>query len=309
MSTFITLLLRMIALLFMMACGYAAYKLKWVSDKGYADLSKIVANILNPLLIINVVLKADKSLSLQLLGENLILVVVCYAVLVVIGLIFPLVICKDRSSRAQYNMMIVFSNVGFMALPVLQSLYPDGSASIYVLFYILGFNILIYTYGIVLCAKTKIDGKAKISLKAIMNPGVIACIIAVICYVVKVPNVDPFTTICGYLGDATIPFSMFITGVSIALFPIKEFVSDWRVYVFSIVKLLVIPVICALVMRQIPMDTMVKNVFIYEMAMPVGALVLALVKNHGENEIVSSRGIVITTIMSLITIPLISFFL
>lgn len=308
MDTFITLLLRMIALMFMMACGYAAYKVKWVGDKGYADLSKIVANILNPLLIINSALNADKTIAMNLIVQNVILVVVCYGSLIIIGLLLPLVFCRNKYERPQYNLMTVFSNVGFMAIPVLGSIYGE-KATIYIVFYLLGFNILIYTYGIVLCAKTKEGAKAKISLKAILNPGVIACVIAVIIFACKLDIGDPFTTICSYMGNATIPFSMFITGVSIAMFPIKEFVSDWKVYVYSLIKLLVIPIICALIIKQIPMDEMVKNVFVYEMAMPVGALVLALVKNHGENEIVSSRGIVVTTLMSLITIPLISFFL
>ena len=89
----------------------------------------------------------------------------------------------------------------------------------------------------------------------------------------------------------------------------KEFLADVRAYVFSIIKLLVIPIICALIVRGLPLDKMVSHVFVYEMAMPVGSMTLMLMKTDGENEIICSRSIVISTVLSIVTIPLISFFL
>ena len=96
MAAFLILLKRMIALLFMMVCGYYAYKKKWVSDKGYGDLSRITANILNPLLIINSVI-VDTSVTRELLVQNFILVVVCYVGLIVVGLILPLALSEKIS--------------------------------------------------------------------------------------------------------------------------------------------------------------------------------------------------------------------
>ena len=307
MAAFLILLKRMIALLFMMVCGYYAYKKKWVSDEGYGDLSRITANILNPLLIINSVI-VDTSVTRELLVQNFILVVICYVGLIVVGLILPLALCCKKNERPHYNFMTIFSNVGFMAIPVLNALYGEG-ATIYIVFYILAYNVLIYTYGIYLCAKTKENGKASFNFKSMLNPGLISCLVAIVIYASGVKVGDPLTSICSYLGNATIPMSMIITGISIAMFPIKEFLADARAYVFSIIKLLVIPIICALIVRGLPLDKMVSHVFVYEMAMPVGSMTLMLMKTDGENEIICSRSIVISTVLSIVTIPFISFFL
>ncbi|MDC7301102.1 AEC family transporter [Agathobacter ruminis] len=307
MTTFLVLLKRMIALLFMMACGYYSYKKKWVGEEGYSSLSTIVANILNPILLFNAVITADRSIGTGQIVQNLILVGIYYVLLIVLGIVIPIIIRAKGTESYQYNLMTIFSNVGFMAIPVLAALYGNG-ATIYIVFYVLVYNVLIYSYGLYLTVKTKGD-KAKYQLKSMINPGFIGSILAILLYASGVEVGDPFTTICGYMGDATIPMSMFITGISIAKFPVREYLASVRVYIYSVIKLLIIPIAAALIIKGFPLDEMVKNVFVMEIAMPVGALVLALNRNYGANEIVTSRGIVITTILSIITIPLVSLFL
>ncbi len=310
MTSFMILLRRMIALVFMMGCGYFSYKKNWVEAKGYGALSTIVAQILNPLLIINSVLVADHSaISNENMAINLLFVAIYYVVLIVIGLLIGFVLNIKDGTKYQYNSMIVFSNVGFMAIPILSALF-GSSSTVYIIFYVIMFNVLIYSYGIFLAAKSK-GGKVKIPWLKMINSGSIASILAIILYFCNVTADkvgDPIVTICSYLGNATIPFSMFVTGISIAMFPVKEYLAGARVYIFSVIKLLVIPIVAALILKGFAVDPMVKSVFIYELAMPVGALVLMINRNYGENELVSSKGIVITTILSIITIPLISFF-
>ncbi|MCF0185866.1 MAG: AEC family transporter [Bacteroidaceae bacterium] len=317
MTTFFILFRRMLALVFMMGCGYYAYKKEWVDENSYVSLSTIVANILNPILIINSVLGADHSaITGKSMATNLVFVLIYYGILIVVGLLMgPILGIKD-ASKHQYNLMTLFSNVGFMAIPVLSALY-GSTATVYIVFYILLFNVLMYSYGIAVAVKTKGGKSSGIQWKKMINVGTVASLFAIVLYVFNVTADtvgDPLATICNYMGDATVPFSMFITGVSIAMFPVKEYLSGARVYIFSLIKLLILPVICAFVLKAlaangIDFDPMVKTVFIYELAMPVGALVLVINRIYGENEIISSKGIVISTLLSIITIPLVSFFI
>lgn len=307
MVTFLILLKRMLALLFMMACGYVAYRRKWVGEEGYSSLSTIVANVFNPILLFQSVIIADRTISSKQIGQNLILVAIYFVILIVLGFIIPMVLLVKGTEKYQYNLMTLFSNVGFMAIPVLSALYGD-SATIYIIFYVLVYNVLAYSYGIFLCVKTK-EGKGKFDWKVMWNPGLVGAILALLLYVSKIQVSDPFTTICDYMGNATIPLSMFVTGISIAKFPLKEYLSGARVYIYSAIKLLLIPIIGALIIRQFSVDEMIKNVFVLELAMPVGAVILALNKNYGDNEIVVSRGIVISTVLSIITIPIVALFL
>lgn len=89
--------------------------------------------------------------------------------------------------------MMIFSNVGFMGIPVISALYGSG-VIIYIVFYMLGYNFLLYTYGIILARRSaqrnsqrseKENGENntvsfKDNIKSIMNPGVVAGTFAIV---------------------------------------------------------------------------------------------------------------------------------
>ncbi|MCF0186918.1 MAG: AEC family transporter, partial [Bacteroidaceae bacterium] len=213
MTTFLLLFRRMLALVFMMGCGYYSYKKEWIEEKGYVALSTIVANILNPILIINSVLGADHSvITGETMAMNLVFVLIYYGLLIAVGLLMgPILGIKDPSKH-QYNLMTVFSNVGFMAIPVLSAIYGN-TATVYIVFYILLFNVLMYSYGIAVAVKTKGGKSSGIQWKKMINVGTVASVVAIVLYACNVTAEtvgDPVATICNYMGNATVPFSMFV---------------------------------------------------------------------------------------------------
>ena len=143
---FFVVLQQMLALFAMIFIGFYAYKVHWVTQDTSDRLSKLLVNILNPALLINGVLDKTVVAKKDLLLENLFYIFLYFVLL--IGLSFPIAkVLRVGKMENRYQLMLIFSNVGFMGIPVLRSIFGNGCV-IYITFYILIYNILIYTLGI-----------------------------------------------------------------------------------------------------------------------------------------------------------------
>lgn len=146
MDTFVVLQ-QMLILLAMMAIGYVSYRKDWLDRNAYAKLSKIVVNILNPLIIINGVMERDNGENGEKILLNLGFIAFYFTILILTSFLVVRLLKVEKRHGHLFRMMMVFSNVGFMAIPLISSIYGEKSV-FYVSFYILGFNLLLYTYGI-----------------------------------------------------------------------------------------------------------------------------------------------------------------
>lgn len=145
---------RMLMLLAMMTLGYAGYKVKWIDDHSYSKLSAIVVNIFNPALVINGALAATAvgSIDFSVVKENIYFVLVYYCISIIISVPMAKGLAKNENQMTVLQLMTIFSNVGFMGIPVVSAIYGKESI-IYVTFYFVTYNIILYTLGIAIAQK------------------------------------------------------------------------------------------------------------------------------------------------------------
>ena len=298
---------RMMMLFAMMMLGYIAYKIKWVDDAGYDKISKLVVNVFNPALIINGAMTAGKAES-SLIKENLFFVIVYFAILIAISYPIALLIRTKQTHKNIYQLMTIFSNVGFMGIPVVSSILGQECV-IYVVFYMLIYNLLIYTVGISM-AQRNIPKEERVSgLKGIINTGVVCSLLAIVVFATDIEFNSSVLTFFDYVGNATIPLSMMVIGISVARMPIKKVFSGARLYIYTFIKLLVIPILAAFLLKGLKQTDFIFEIFIIMFAMPVGSIVTMITKEYGADDTLSSRGIIITTVASIVTIPIVCMFL
>ena len=127
---------QMLVLLAMMLTGTFVYKKKWLGAEGCANISKLVVNVFNPLLVIGGVLGDTDAISQEKILENLQLVLLYYVIAVVFGILLAWVLHPPRNLKSIYVLMATFSNLGFMGIPVAKSLYGSEGV-VYVSVYIL----------------------------------------------------------------------------------------------------------------------------------------------------------------------------
>lgn len=318
---------QMIVLFGMMATGFFCYKKEWLDDSAASMLSKVVVNIFNPLLVINGVLGQSGSADGDNIRVNLLLVVAYFAILILFGYLVVALLRPKRTERTIYHLMSVFSNVGFMGIPVTKCVLGD-EAAVYVAFYILMYNLLLYTYGTVLTRKAAAEnefsgssgksgakdvgaaeGVVKKTLKQMMNPGIAASLLAIIIFGTGIRMPDFVISFCDYMGNATVPLSMFLIGVTVAQADVRSMLWNLRTYVYIVLRMLVLPLLLVFVMKSLPIDPVVFGVFIIEVGMPVGGIVTIMTKESGADADCCTRGTVLSTLASILTIPVICMFL
>lgn len=303
---------QMLVLLVMMLVGYIVFRIKWLDGNACSRMSKIVVNVLNPCLMVYGVLGKEAHLEGSMLFRTLILVVIYYTALILISIPTASALHVKKGHFNLYRLMMIFSNVAFMGIPVISSIYGKESMLL-IAFYNLGYNLLLYTYGIYLAAKgageTGEGAGGGMQWKKLINPGVVSCVAAIVIFATGVTVPESVCTFFDYVGNAAVPLSMILIGASVAQGGKKEFFLDKKMYAFIAVKMLAIPIAAALLLRLVPWPAMVEGVFILMLAMPVGSIVVMLAAESGNDAIECTKGSILTTLVSVITIPIVSVFL
>ena len=203
--------------------------------------------------------------------------------------------------------MTVFSNIGFMGFPVISALYGSG-ALLYAALFMIPYNVLIYTYGISAMSIGKKIGEKKGSWNPgrIFNIGVVACVLTIIIYLTGIRLPEFVEKTVTNLSNLTAPLSMMVIGASLATFDLKKLFLDARLLVFSMIKLLMIPVIGMLIIKQFVSSEMICGVCMVMLATPVGSMTAMLAQQYDGDYEMASKGVALTTILSVATMPLVS---
>ena len=317
------MLQQMIVMFLMMAVGYLCYRKQILTEEVSRKVSAIVVNVANPCMILSSAL-TDQQMQGKELVQTLAIVVMMYAFLLAMAQLFPRILCIQKESRGAYAAMTVFANIGFMGFPVLAAMYGNG-ALLYGAVFQIPFNILIYTYGVAVltrkpgaCAKAEPDAKESNNkqqgklqetleiVKKIFNIGVIACIAAMLLYFLQAPVPSFLQAFITNLGNLTAPLSMMIIGASLAQMPLKELFLDKKLLLFSLVKLLLLPAVWMIAVNRVAEQEILRSVCLVMMATPAGSMTAMLAQQYGGDYETASRGVALTTVLSVITMPLLA---
>lgn len=151
----------------------------------------------------------------------------------------------------------------------------------------------------------KLQGTLEI-VKKIFNIGVIACIAAMLLYFLQAPVPSFLQAFITNLGNLTAPLSMMIIGASLAQMPLKELFLDKKLLLFSLVKLLLLPAVWMIMVNRVAEQEILRGVCLVMMATPAGSMTAMLAQQYGGDYETASRGVALTTVLSVITMPLLA---
>ena len=176
---------KMLIFLLLMLVGLLLARIRMLDEKGSRTLSAIVLYVANPALIIN----ASQTEHIIPGGELLwtvAIAAVMFAVLIAVAAVLPKLMRLERDEANAYALMTVFSNIGYMGIPLISEILGE-QALLYVAVFIILFNILIYTYGVMVLQRGTVQNvQPQHLLRKLINPGVVSGIIAVAFYLLRV---------------------------------------------------------------------------------------------------------------------------
>lgn len=297
METIITQMSMLFAIIIL---GYIVKKVGILDEEGDKRISVLLLMVTLPALTLASVMVDEKTLSNREVGLLFGLAALMYLFLIIMAFILPKLLRVSGPDIGLFRFMTIFSNIGFMGFPVVRAIF-GSEAIFYAAIFNIPFNLLSFTIGIYLITGGK--GKGKLDYKFLLHPGIISSILSVIIYLSDIAVPRAIVEVFNMVGDVTIPLSMIITGSALAILPLKEVFSDIRIYIFSLLKLLLLPVIFWGLLRCFVTNSDVLGVSTVMVSMPVAAAASMFATAYDGNKELASKGIFISTLMSMATIP------
>ena len=292
---------RVVSIFLLLVVGFIAQKRKILDSDGIKTISNFVLRVFLPFTIIS---SFDKSISLSAAGD--LLKVAIFAIGVHALAIFISKLAYSRfpdPKRKILTYITVFSNCGFMGFPVAESVFGKIGL-MYTSIYVMVFNIFVWTYGIALLSEGK--EKKNIWHSILLNPGNIAFAIGFVLWVLPFGLPETLNYAVLLLGNCTTPLSMIVVGATLANLGIKGLFSGTEVWIGSIMRLFVVPALVLLLFILIDIRSDAAKVANFLAAMPAAAQTVIFAERYDADVSLASRIVFISTVLSVITIPLAS---
>ena len=292
--------ITILSIILMIGVGYVLKRIDFLSEKDITPLNKIVMNILLPCMIFSALYSSDLSL-IPKLG---ILPFVILASSFVTGIVSFFILKKlgfDDKKLWSVLVTVMIANTAFMGYPVnlgifghegfLRAIFCDIATMC--IFLILSF-VLVLKFG----------GTLKKAVRKIaLFPPLWAIILGFGLNVLNVPIGPVLDNTINYLGDGAIPLIMISLGLSIDLSGLSR--SKSMIVFTSVMKLFFFPLVAFCIVSFLGLVDLQYTVTVIEAAMPSGMLSLLLSITYKLDYELTSDCILINTVISLITLPII----
>ena len=292
----------MVVLFIIVILGYVACKLGYMGDKFDKKLSSIVVDITCPLLVLSSVMGdelPDRTLILPLLGVGFL----TYILLLIFGFWVPRLITKNHDDQGMIGFALMFANVGFIGYPIVSSIFGPH-AVFYAALLNMPNTFFIFTAGVMLI-------KGEYSLKqfnpkVLVSPAMLGAFLAAILVALGIHTTDIIARPVTMVGNITVPAALMIIGSSMAKLPIREIIGSTKVYITALLRLTIVPLSIYFLFKVCGVSDQVNNINTVVIAMPVASFGTMFCLKYGRNPSLITETTFITTLGSIITIPLIT---
>lgn len=306
----------MLILFTIVLLGAIARKIHLMNDDFDTLLSKLVMTVTLPGMILDSVLSNTNlpdshTIMMMLVYSTVLYVLVCLFAWIFVRLVYRGV---PRPAQGAHAYLISFGNTGFIGFAVLGAIMGND-AVLYGAVYNIPYNVFLFSVGMLFIASTGSDGAAvkkpvkeqvKAIAKQLVGPCLISCFVAMFLALFGVTDSGYIGQTCNLLGQMTVPAAMLVIGSTLAKQPLKQMVNDGWSYLTSFMRLAGVPLLIFFVGGIFIHDPYILAVIVIESAMPAASSGIMMCLAYGGDTMTMSRGTFITTIFSLVTLPLLA---
>lgn len=298
---------QMLILMSIMLLGYLTSKRGLFEKHANLNFATLVNYVTVPAMILASTAGAGEVGSKADSIYMLLLAVSLYAILFLLSFLTPKIFRVSPDAVGIVQFLTVFANNGFMGFPVVEAIFGSG-ALFYAAIFNIPNNLLIYSLGVLLITKGRKENVA--SFRTILtNPANIAAVVAMFCFFFDIQLPDMIMKTASSLGDITSPLAMFLIGSSMADIDLKSAFQSKKMYVFALFRMLLLPVALWPVLRLFVSNETMLGILIVIAAMPGPAMAVTLSTQYGGKVELASRYVFLSTLISVLTIPFISWLL
>ena len=297
----------MMTLFAIVVVGYAAGKLGYMGGTFDKRLSKLVIDVTCPALILSSAMTGelpDRALILPLLGIS----ILTYVLLTGAALWLPRLLTKNKEDEGVVGFALMFGNVGFMGYPVVASIFGHEAV-----FYAAVLNVVntfaVFTIGTMLITgKSEVEG-SRFQKKVLYSTPMIAAYLSMLIVALRIDHIPTFVSQpLTMIGNITVPAALLIIGSSMSHLPLRAMMGNRTVYATTVMRLAVLPLAVHYLCIALGFSPFVVGINTVVIAMPVATYGTILCLRHGKDTTLITEVTFITTLLSMITIPLLVMF-
>ncbi|MFV0395102.1 MAG: AEC family transporter, partial [Coprobacillaceae bacterium] len=284
---------QMIQLFLVIALGYVLNRMGIFDQTLNKKLTTLLLSVTTPAMVLSSVMSNNNDASLSEVGLVFLVVIIVFTVLPILSYVLVKIMRIPKKQQGLYMFMTVFSNIGFMGFPVLQAIFGDESV-FYAAIFNMGFNLLVFTLGVVMMNHGN-EKRINLSIKNVLTPGVIASLIALLIYFTKLQFPVVISNTVSMIGNITTPIAMLLIGSTLANMPIKEVFNDFRIYPYTFIKQIIIPIIAFPILSFFIKDTYLLGITFIVVSMPVANSAVLFATEYGGDIKLAAKTVFLTT--------------
>ena len=290
---------QVLVLFIMIFVGFICTKRGFFSEEGIKSITNFILYITIPCVIINSFHREFDFTMVKNLGKAFFAALLVY--LLNILLVNLIIHDKDENRERVLKFATIFSNCGYMALPLQEALLGKDGVFLGSVFNVV-FNIINWTYGIFL-----MGGKGtKISIKtAFLNPGVIGVVLGLIFFLtpLKLPHIL-LSSLQNFASMNTV-LPTLVIGFYLAKVSNLTVLKDVKLSLALLLRLVLLPVLAMILLIVFGLRGNLLASIIIAAAAPCAANTVMFAGKFDRDTSLSATLVSVSTLFSIITMPII----
>lgn len=302
-SHILAVLIATLPVFIIVLLGVGLRKCNVITKEVDTGITKLLLNLLMPCFILHNIIGSEvasnlgKVAYLASIGTGIIVCTlgISYAVSPLLGM-------GKGSGRRSFSVATGLQNYGYMAVPLIMSLYGDSELLATLFLHSLGVEIAIYTVGVMI-----FTGKFTLNPKSLLKGPVVAVFLGVLLNVTQLASLipEPLLTSISWLGATAVPLALVAIGMSIGEI-LPETKYSLKVSICAIIlRLILLPAFIIAVAYALPLDDLIKKVLLVQAAMPAALFPIILARHYGGKPAIVAEVAIVTSIVSFATMPLV----
>ena len=289
---------NVLTLFLLMSVGFVFGRMGLLSSETLSQVSRILLYVVTPCIMIT-------SFEVERTPESQAQLIAAAGAMVGLYLLFillsPLLFRREEGERRSIlRFSSIYGNIGFMGLPLIQSIMGDQTMMVAVVS-LVTFNLAVWTHGAVL-----IGGRSQLSLKKVLfSPGVIGLAGGLLLFFTGWRLPGPVDSAAGYLASLNTPLAMLVIGGQMAQTDLGMVFRDKKLYLVSAVKLLAAPLLTAAVLYPFRLDWTVYIAMVILAGCPTAGIASLFAQSMGKDAAMAARQITLSTLLCIATLPLV----
>ncbi len=303
MDIFIAALSGTLTIILFVAAGYILRKGSFIPENSAGVISAIQMKFFIPFMQIHILMT---HVSREDMVSNWFMVAMSVAVIAVTTLIsIPLsrLFSKKRMTAKALSFGLAFSNFGFMALPIIESIYDANGFMLFTLFDI-PYYILVNIIG-----QIQLGEKTEFKLKSLLTPINVSIVIGLLIVIFDIKLGSFLENFIRSVYACVTPIAMTLAGIVLAKGKLSDMFKNPVVYLVSAFRLIIIPVALWGVLYLCGVRGNALSVPVLVIAMPVAVNGVILAESGNGDSVTVAQSVFISTLFSIITIPVLAYFI